>query len=109
LYQEIRDLEKLVHRPATLVLYVLEDVSAALEGHGRIEVALSPICPDVRDPLGANRGVKSPADPRKPFIYGPGGQGRPVSRILLYPVIHLRGIAPGSPWGAAPTSPTYRR
>ena len=32
--------------------------------------------------------------------------GRPVSRILLYPVIHLRGSCPGPPWGAAPTSPT---
>jgi len=33
-----------------------------------------------------------------------GGSGRPVSRILLYPAIHLRGI-PGLPAGAAPTSP----
>src|SRR5918998_6033470 len=33
-----------------------------------------------------------------------GGLGRPVSRILLYPAIHLRGI-PGLPAGAAPTSP----
>jgi hypothetical protein len=30
--------------------------------------------------------------------------GRPISRILLYPAIHLRGI-PGLPEGAAPTSP----
>ena len=88
-------LEELVHRPAALILHVLEHVSVAPEGHGRVGVALSPICPDVRDPVGVNRGVKSPADPRKPFIYRPGGQGRPVSRILLYPVIHLRGIAPG--------------
>jgi hypothetical protein len=36
------------------------------------------------------------------------GQGRPVSRILLYPAIHLRGIPPGSPKGAAPTSRTLR-
>jgi hypothetical protein len=43
-----------------------------------------------RPRFGINRGVKSPADPRKPFIYRPGGLGRPVSRILLYPVIHLR-------------------
>jgi hypothetical protein len=31
------------------------------------------------------------------------GLGRPVSRILLYPAIHLRERTPGLPWGAAPT------
>jgi len=31
------------------------------------------------------------------------GLGRPVSRILLYPAIHLRGFCPGLPVGAAPT------
>ena len=31
------------------------------------------------------------------------GQGRPVSRILLYPAIHLRERPPGLPVGAAPT------
>ena len=39
-------------------------------GHRGVGVALSPIYPDVRDPVGVNRGIKSPADPRKPFIYG---------------------------------------
>ena len=76
-------LEKLVHRPGALALHVLEDVSIAPEGHRGIGVALCPICPDVRDPVGVNRGVISPAAPRKPFIYGPEGLGRPVSRILL--------------------------
>ena len=33
------------------------------------------------------------------------GLGRPVSRILLYPAIHLRERTPGLPGGAAPTSP----
>ncbi len=33
------------------------------------------------------------------------GLGRPVSRILLYHAIHLRGCNPGLPVGAAPTSP----
>src|ERR687893_61334 len=57
----------------------------------------SPPFAPIRDPVGVNRGVESPADPRKPFIYGPEGLGRPVSRILLYPAIHLRGFrAPGS-------------
>jgi hypothetical protein len=90
LYRGTRALEELVHRPTALVLHVLEDVCVTPEGHGRVGVALCPVCPGVRDPVGVNRGVKSPADPRKPFIYGPGGLGRPVSRILLYPVIHLR-------------------
>jgi hypothetical protein len=85
-----RDLEKLVHSPGCVLAHILEDVGVAPEGHRGIGVALSPICPDVRDPLGVNREFESPADVRKPFIYGPGGLGRPVSRILLYPVIHLR-------------------
>src|SRR5215217_5016119 len=34
------------------------------------------------------------------------GLGRPVSRILLYPAIHLRGLKPRAPWG--PRLPTRR-
>ena len=34
------------------------------------------------------------------------GPGRPVSRILLYPAIHLRGLKPRAPWG--PRLPTRR-
>ena len=83
LYRGIRALEEVVHRPAALVLHVLEHVSVAPEGHRRLGVALSPICPDSRPRSGVNRGIKSLADPRKPFMYGPEGLGRPVSRILL--------------------------
>jgi hypothetical protein len=43
----------------------------------------SPPFAPIRDLVGVNREVKSPADLRKPFIYGPEGLGRPVSRILL--------------------------
>ena len=77
LCQGTRPLEEVVHRPAALVLHILEDVGAAPEGHRGIGVALSPICPDVRDPVGVIRGVKSPADVRKPFIYGPGAWAVP--------------------------------
>src|SRR5215210_1324466 len=35
--------------------------------------------------------------------------GRPVSRILLYPAIHLRGLSPRAPCGAAPTCLETRR
>ena len=82
LYRGTRALEELVHRPAALILHVLEDVGVAPEGHRGIGVALSPICPDSR-PRWGKSGIKSPADVRKPFIYGPEGLGRPVSRILL--------------------------
>ena len=75
LYRGTRALEEVVHRPAALILHVLEDVSVAPEGHRGIGVALSPICPDVRDPVGVNRGVKSPADPCKPFIHEPESLG----------------------------------
>ena len=51
--------------------------------------------------VGVIRGVNSPADPRKPFHIG---QGRPVSRILLYPAIHLRGF-PGLPEGSRAYQP----
>jgi hypothetical protein len=34
--------------------------------------------------------------------------GRPVSRILLYPAIHLRDPEAPGPFGAAPTSPASR-
>jgi hypothetical protein len=37
--EETRVLEELVHRPAALVLHVLEDVRVAPEGHGRVRVA----------------------------------------------------------------------
>jgi hypothetical protein len=90
LYRVTRALEGLVHSPGGVLAHILEDAGVPPEVHRWIGVTLSPICPDVRDPVGVNRGIKSPADPRKPFIYRPEGLGRPVSRILLYPVIHLR-------------------
>src|SRR3712207_5824955 len=35
------------------------------------------------------------------------GLGRPVSRILLYPAIHLREITPGLPWGSRAYQPGW--
>src|SRR3712207_5163904 len=66
-----------------LVLHVLKDVGVPpLRVIARSEWPSLPFAP-IRDPVGVNRGIKSPADPRKHFIYGPEGLGRPVSRILL--------------------------
>ena len=81
LYGGTRALEEFVHGPAALVLHVLEHVSVAPEGHRRVGVALSPICPDSRPRSGVNRGIKSPAHPRKPFIYGPGPSRKPDSLL----------------------------
>jgi hypothetical protein len=44
------------------------------------------------------------SEPVSEFYLQIKGLGRSVSRILLYPAIHLREI-PGLPEGAAPTSP----
>src|SRR5215217_6451005 len=75
----LRSLEELVHRSAALILHVLEDVSVPpLRVIAGSEWPSSPSAP-LRDPVGVNRGIKSPAELRKPFIYGPGGLGRPVS------------------------------
>src|SRR5215211_8360464 len=46
--------------------------------------APSHVCPFSR-PVGVNRGVKSPADPRKAFIYGPEPSRKPDSALSRHP------------------------
>ncbi len=83
LYRGTRPREELVPRPGGVLAHVLEDVDVPpLRVLAGSEWPSPPFAP-IRDPVGVNRGIKSPADPRKPFIYGPEGLGRPVSRILL--------------------------
>jgi hypothetical protein len=62
----------------------------------------------ISHPVGVQRGVNSRLSRNTvPYLYLQiEGSGRPVSRILLYPAIHLRGLKPRAPLGAAPTSPT---
>ena len=58
--------------------------------------ASRPFAVSLASPVGVRRGVKTCCARRGSRIYK--GPGRPVSRILLYPAIHLRGI-PGLPSG----------